>query len=55
MECDFCGKKGNHFNIIRSTEFEKKDGSDIRVCNECMNHYANGEYDKITLKKENES
>jgi hypothetical protein len=50
-ECDFCGKKGEWRNILRSTEISKKDGSDIILCNECLNNYASGDYDKIKLKE----
>jgi len=49
-ECDFCGKKGNWKNILRSTEISKKDGSDIILCNECLNNYASGDYDKIKIE-----
>ena len=48
--CDFCGKEGDWKMILVSTEIKKKNGSDIVLCNDCMNHYANGEYDKIKLK-----
>jgi ribosome-binding protein aMBF1 (putative translation factor) len=50
-KCDFCGKEGNWINVLRSTEIVKKDGSDLILCDDCLNHYANGEYDKIKLKK----
>ncbi len=50
ISCDFCGKKGSWKAIIRSTELFKKDGSYIIVCNECLNYYAHGEYNKIKLK-----
>ena len=51
VKCDFCEKKGEWNCIIRNTDFEKKDGSDIIVCNDCFNNYANGDYDKIKLKE----
>jgi len=46
-ECDFCKAKGDWKNVIRSTDFEKKDGSDIIVCDSCLNFYANQEFDKL--------
>lgn len=51
MKCDFCGKEGKHKNILRDTQIQKKDGSDVVLCNECLNNYASGDYDKIKLKK----
>lgn len=50
MECDFCGKNGNWINVLRDTQIFKKDGSDIILCNDCLNKYTNGDYDKIMLK-----
>jgi len=52
VKCDFCKKEGEWKSVICSTEFCKKDGSDIVVCDECLNNYANGDYDKIRLVKE---
>jgi len=51
-ECDFCGKEGDWKNVLRSQEIKKTDGSDLVLCNDCFNHYANGEYNKIKLKTE---
>lgn len=50
VACDFCGVKGEWKNVIRSQDFQKADGSNLVVCNSCLNYYANGEYDKIKLK-----
>ena len=50
MKCDFCGGKCDGKNIIRSTEFHKKDGSDTVVCGDCLNLYAHGEWDKLIEK-----
>lgn len=49
-ECDFCGRKGNWKNVLKDTQIFKKDGSDVILCDDCLNHYANQEYDKIKLK-----
>lgn len=49
-ECDFCGKVGNWISVLRDTQLEKKDGSDIILCNDCLNNYAGGDYDKIKLE-----
>jgi len=50
MKCDFCQEEGNHKNVLRSTDFQKKDGSDISVCDECLNLYANEEFDEFTKR-----
>jgi hypothetical protein len=50
-ECDFCGKKTDGSIVLRDVNLEKKDGSDIILCSDCLNHYANREYDKIRLKQ----
>ena len=50
MECDFCGAIGNWISILRDSQIVKKDGSDLILCDDCMNNYANGDYDKIKLK-----
>ena len=52
--CDFCGKKGNWINVLRDAVIVKKDGSDLILCDECINNYINGNYDKIKIK-ENET
>ena len=40
MKCDFCKKEGDWKMVLRNPEIVKKDGSDVVLCNECMNHYA---------------
>jgi hypothetical protein len=51
VDCDFCGNKGDWKNVLRSAEIQKKDGSDIVLCNDCLNYYANGKFEKIKLKR----
>ena len=51
-KCDFCGKEGKWKNILRTTDFEKTDGSDIVLCNECIEYYMSHQYDKIKLRGE---
>jgi ribosome-binding protein aMBF1 (putative translation factor) len=50
MKCDFCKTECDGKNIIRSNVIAKKDGSDIKVCNDCLNLYANQEWEKLTLR-----
>jgi len=50
-ECDFCGKETDGKIILKDTQISKKDGSDIILCGDCLNHYANKEYYKIKLKR----
>lgn len=54
MNCDFCGKECDGKIVLRDKCIEKKDGdfSNVVLCAECLNHYANHDYDKIKLKKE---
>lgn len=52
MICDFCGSECDGKLVLRDANIEKKDGSDIILCSECLNHCANHEYDKIKLKRE---
>ena len=48
MKCDFCGKEGNWKTILVSKEIQKEDGSEIRLCDTCINLYHNQEWDKLT-------
>ena len=50
MKCDFCGKECDGKIILKDMNLKKKDNSDIILCSDCLNYYANGEYDKIKLK-----
>ena len=47
FKCDFCMEDTDDMLILRTTEFQKKDNSDIILCNKCTNLYANHEYDKL--------
>lgn len=49
MKCDFCKSDCDGSLILRDANLEKADGSDIVLCSECLNYYANGEYDKIKI------
>ena len=49
-ECDFCGKKCDGKLVLIDSQIVKKDGSNIVLCGDCMNYYANQEYEKIKLK-----
>ena len=49
MKCCFCLKEGDWINILRDSNLVMRDSSDIILCNECINNYANGDYDKIKL------
>lgn len=52
QECDFCGKETDGKIVLKDVSIVKSDGSDIILCSECLNSYANGDYDKIKLKGE---
>lgn len=49
--CDFCGTECDGTLILRDAIIEKKDGSPIILCSDCLNYYASGEYEKIKIKK----
>jgi ribosome-binding protein aMBF1 (putative translation factor) len=53
MKCDFCGDKGEWKNVIRSAEFCKKDGSDIVICNDCLNFFADEDFEKLSDRVKN--
>jgi ribosomal protein L34E len=50
QKCDFCGKECDSKNVIRSTEFRRFNGGDVTLCSECLNDYANYDFDKLTEK-----
>ena len=53
MTCDFCGKYTEEPRLIlRDVTIQKKDGSDLELCSECLNNYVSGEYNKIKVKEQ---
>jgi len=50
--CDFCTKKGDWRTILRDAVLKKKDGSDMILCNTCLNLYANHQYEELTERIE---
>jgi hypothetical protein len=51
-KCDFCGKEIHIKMVLKDSNLEKKDGTDITLCLDCLNAYVNGDYNKIKLKGE---
>ncbi len=55
MKCSFCKEECDGKMILIDSQIEMKDGSDVVLCDICMNLYVNKEYDKlierITQKK----
>lgn len=49
MKCCFCKKEGDWKCILRDTNITMKGEADVILCTDCMNHYANGDYDKIKI------
>jgi transcription elongation factor Elf1 len=47
MKCSFCGAEGEWVCVLRNPDLVKKDGSDVILCDSCMNLYANMEWDKL--------
>ena len=47
FKCDFCQIETDGKLILRDLIIEKKDGSDLILCSECLNLYANHEYYKL--------
>ena len=54
MKCDFCQEECDGRIVLRTTYMEKKDGSDIRICGECLNLYHNQEWDKLSERVKSE-
>lgn len=50
MYCDLCKKEGEFKNILKNHDIQKKDGSDVVVCDDCLNDYANEDYDSLLLR-----
>lgn len=50
IKCDFCKDKGNWKTVLRATHIQKKDGSDVILCDDCISLYHNEEWDKLTKK-----
>lgn len=50
MKCDFCQEEGDWKMILRAVYIEKKDGSDVRLCNTCMNLYAQQNWDELSKR-----
>ena len=50
VKCDFCKVETDGKIILRDAILEKKDGSDIILCGDCLNLYGNHEYDKLEKK-----
>lgn len=51
VKCAFCQREGDWISILRDPSIVMPDDSDVILCDECMNHYANGDDDKIKLPK----
>jgi ribosome-binding protein aMBF1 (putative translation factor) len=51
IKCDFCGRETDGKLVLKDSALRKYDGTNIILCSECMNFYANGEYSKINLKR----
>lgn len=45
--CKFCQEECDGDLILRDLSITMKDGSDVVLCGECLNFYANHEYDKL--------
>jgi len=48
MKCEWCGKENDD-----RVEVVIQGVGRFKTCGECLNYYANGEYDKIKFKKVN--
>lgn len=49
-KCDFCQKKGEWRNVLKDSNLQTKDGSELVLCDDCMTHYARDCYANIMLK-----
>ena len=51
-KCSFCREKCDSNLILRDTHIAMKDGSDMIVCNTCLNLYTHHEYDELIKRIE---
>jgi hypothetical protein len=47
MRCDFCDNECDGKLVLRDFYLKKKDGSDVVLCSECLNDYANADYGSL--------
>lgn len=52
FKCNFCQEKTDGKLVLRDLIIEKSDGSDIILCNECLNLYVVHEYKKLEKRME---
>ena len=48
MKCDICGKECKGNLVVRDANIVQE----LRVCRDCLNDFANQEYEKLTKKLE---
>lgn len=53
IRCDFCGEECDGTIILRDTNIQKSDGSDLILCGTCLNLYGNYEYDELARRIKN--
>jgi len=50
VKCAFCDLEGDWKNVLRDPELVRKDGKDIILCNICLQLYADGEFEDLSLR-----
>lgn len=50
FKCDFCEEECGGEIILRDQVIQKKDGSDLILCETCLNLYTNQECDELTKR-----
>ena len=55
IRCDFCGEECDGTIILRDTNIQKVDGSDLILCGTCLNLYGNQMYEELTKRIENKN
>lgn len=49
-KCDFCGTKIDGKIVLKDLLIQKTNGSEIILCGDCLNLYANQQYKELTNK-----
>ena len=49
-KCGFCGEKCDGTLILVDKNITMKNGGDVILCSNCLNLYANGDFDKLSKR-----
>jgi len=52
MKCSFCQENCDGKMVLVDKQIAMKDGSNVVLCNTCINLYANHQYEELTKRLE---